>query len=145
VHRQFKYYRITSPRVAAMMESITVVAAIDCPPRYQPKSAKDAVLGAARICYDHFAGRFGVALSDALVARDFINSPILAARSRHLAWRSFAIRTSTWTRMDQSACSAARVSIGANGDIMLPVSLAPACAGVHSSADGWRASRARVQ
>jgi DNA-binding transcriptional ArsR family regulator len=72
VHRQFKYYRIASPRVAAMMESITVVAAIDCPPRYQPKSAKDDALGAARICYDHFAGRFGVALSDALVARDFI-------------------------------------------------------------------------
>ncbi len=72
VHRQFKYYRIASPRVAAMMESITVVAAIDCPPRYQPKSAKDDALRAARICYDHFAGRFGVALSEALVARDFI-------------------------------------------------------------------------
>jgi DNA-binding transcriptional ArsR family regulator len=39
VHRQFKYHRIASPRVAAMMESIKVVAAIDCPPRHQPKSA----------------------------------------------------------------------------------------------------------
>jgi DNA-binding transcriptional ArsR family regulator len=72
VHRQFKYYRIASPRVAAMMESITVVAAIDCPPRYQPKSAKDDALTTARTCYDHFAGRLGVALSDALLARDFI-------------------------------------------------------------------------
>ena len=72
VHRQFKYYRIASPRVAAMMESIKVVAAIDCPPRYQPKSAKDDALRSARTCYDHFAGRFGVALADALVARDFI-------------------------------------------------------------------------
>lgn len=72
VRRQFKYYRIASPRVAAMMESIKVVAAIDCPPRYQPKSAKDDALRSARTCYDHFAGRFGVALADTLVARDFI-------------------------------------------------------------------------
>lgn len=73
VHRQFKYYRIASSRVAAMMESITVVAAIDCPPRYQPRSAKADALRAARTCYDHFAGRFGVALADALVARGFVN------------------------------------------------------------------------
>lgn len=55
-----------------MMESITVVAAIDCPPRHQPKSAKEDALRMARTCYDHFAGRFGVALADALVVRDFI-------------------------------------------------------------------------
>ena len=72
-HRQFKYYRIASPRVAAMMESIKVVAAIDCPPRYRPKSAKDDAIRSARTCYDHFAGRFGVALADALVARDLVN------------------------------------------------------------------------
>jgi DNA-binding transcriptional ArsR family regulator len=72
VHRQFKYYRIASPRVAAMMESIKVVAAIDCPPRHQPRSAQDDALRTARTCYDHFAGRFGVALADALVARGFI-------------------------------------------------------------------------
>lgn len=72
VHRQFKYYRIASPRVAAMMESIKVVAAIDCPRRHQPKSAKDDALRTARTCYDHFAGRLGVALADALVTREFI-------------------------------------------------------------------------
>lgn len=72
LHRQFKYYRIASPRVAAMMESIKVVAAIDCPPRYHPKSAKDNALRMARTCYDHFAGRLGVALADVLVARDFL-------------------------------------------------------------------------
>ena len=72
VHRQFKYYRIASPHVAAMMESIKVVAAIDCPPRHRPKSAKDDALRAARTCYDHFAGRFGVALADGLVERGVI-------------------------------------------------------------------------
>jgi DNA-binding transcriptional ArsR family regulator len=73
VHRQFKYYRIASARVAQMMESIKVVAAIDCPPRHQPKSAKDDALRTARTCYDHFAGRFGVSLADALVARNLID------------------------------------------------------------------------
>ena len=72
VHRQFKYYRIASPRVAQMMESIKVVAAIDCPPRHQPKSAKDDALRSARTCYDHFAGRLGVALANALVARGLV-------------------------------------------------------------------------
>ena len=71
-HRQFKYYRIASRRVAQMMESIKVVAAIDCPPRHQPKSAKDDALRAARTCYDHFAGLFGVALADSLVARGVV-------------------------------------------------------------------------
>jgi DNA-binding transcriptional ArsR family regulator len=53
VHRQFKYYRIALPRVAAMMGSIKVVAAIDCPPRYQPKSANADAIRSARTCYDH--------------------------------------------------------------------------------------------
>lgn len=71
-HQQYKYYRIASPRVAQMMKSIKVVAAIDCPPRHKPKSAKDDAVRAARTCYDHFAGRFGVALADAFVARGLV-------------------------------------------------------------------------
>ena len=66
--RRFSYYRIASPLVAAMLESIKVVAAIDVPPRRQPRSANDAGLRFARSCYDHLAGRVGVAVTDALVA-----------------------------------------------------------------------------
>jgi DNA-binding transcriptional ArsR family regulator len=72
VRRRFKYFRIASPRVATMLESIKVVAAIDCPPRYSPKSAKEVALRNARTCYDHFAGRLGVALADALIARGLV-------------------------------------------------------------------------
>jgi DNA-binding transcriptional ArsR family regulator len=35
--RRFRYYRIASPLVAGMLESITAVAAIEVPPRHQPR------------------------------------------------------------------------------------------------------------
>ena len=66
--RRFAYYRIASPLVAAMLESIKVVAAIEVPPRRQPRSANDEALRFARSCYDHMAGKVGVAITDALVA-----------------------------------------------------------------------------
>src|SRR2546423_7332336 len=59
--RRFSYYRIASPLVATMLESIKVVAAIEVPPRRQPRSANDDALRFARSCYDHLAGRVGVA------------------------------------------------------------------------------------
>ena len=37
--RRFAYYRIASPLVAQMLESIKAVAAIEVPPRHQPRSA----------------------------------------------------------------------------------------------------------
>ena len=63
---------ITSPLVARMLESTKVVAAIDAPPRYQPRSAQDAALRLARTCYDHLAGHLGVAIADTLSARGLI-------------------------------------------------------------------------
>lgn len=42
--QRYRYYRIASPLVARMLESIKVVAAIEVPPRYQPRSARDAAL-----------------------------------------------------------------------------------------------------
>jgi DNA-binding transcriptional ArsR family regulator len=70
--RRNRYYRIASPLVARMLESIKAVAAIETPPRYQPRSAQDDALRFARTCYDHVAGRLGVAIADALVAKKFV-------------------------------------------------------------------------
>ncbi len=70
--RRFNYYRITSPLVARMLESIKVVAALEVPPRYQPRSARDDALRFARTCYDHLAGYVAVAIADALTARGYI-------------------------------------------------------------------------
>jgi DNA-binding transcriptional ArsR family regulator len=64
-----RYHRLATPAVAQMMESIMRVASgLDTA---RPKLAvgpRDAAMRAARTCYDHLAGRLGVALADALVA-----------------------------------------------------------------------------
>jgi DNA-binding transcriptional ArsR family regulator len=70
--RRFSYYRIASPRVATMLESMKVVAAIEVPPRRQPRSANEEAIRFARTCYDHLAGQVGVAVTDALVAMGHI-------------------------------------------------------------------------
>ena len=67
-----RYHRIASPAVARMMESIMQVASDMEPPRPRlTVGPRDAALRAARTCYDHLAGRLGVALADALVAQGF--------------------------------------------------------------------------
>jgi DNA-binding transcriptional ArsR family regulator len=70
--RRFSYYRIASPLIATMLESMKVVAAIEVPPRHLPRSAHDDALRFARSCYDHLAGQVGVAVTDALVAMGHI-------------------------------------------------------------------------
>ena len=69
---RYCYYRIASPLVARMLESIIAVAAIEVPSRHQPRSARDEALRFARTCYDHLAGQVGVAIADALVANGSI-------------------------------------------------------------------------
>jgi DNA-binding transcriptional ArsR family regulator len=69
---RFSYYRIASPLVASMLESMKLVAALELPPRYQPRSIQDAQMRFARTCYDHLAGQVAVALSDSLAARNFV-------------------------------------------------------------------------
>jgi len=63
-----RYHRLASPAVAAMMESIMQVASrLEPTGRRLVVGPRDAALRAARTCYDHLAGRLGVALSDAMV------------------------------------------------------------------------------
>src|SRR5215831_16283427 len=71
-NRRNSYYRIASPLVARMLESIKAVAALEVPPRYQPRSKQEDQLRFARTCYDHLAGRLGVAIADALVAKGYV-------------------------------------------------------------------------
>lgn len=60
-----RYHRLGSPMVARMIESIMQVAAISRP--VIATGPRDIGVRAARTCYDHLAGRLGVALCDALV------------------------------------------------------------------------------
>lgn len=63
-----RYYRLASPMVGQMLEGLMAVAAIQGPPRHRPSTPRDRALLLGRSCYDHLAGRLGVALADALVA-----------------------------------------------------------------------------
>ena len=66
-----RYYRLASPLVAQMLESVMVVAG-DRISQLRPLTKASEELRAARSCYDHLAGRLGVACAEALTARGFI-------------------------------------------------------------------------
>lgn len=61
-----RYYSIESPDVARMIEGLTVLAGKSASQPFAPRTPSR--LRAARTCYDHLAGSFGVALHDRMVA-----------------------------------------------------------------------------
>ena len=63
-----RYHRLASPAVAQMVEGVMQVASgLGTPPPRLVVGPRDAALRAARTCYDHLAGRLGVALEERLV------------------------------------------------------------------------------
>jgi DNA-binding transcriptional ArsR family regulator len=66
-----RYFRLASPTVGDMIDGIVAVALLKRP-RHRPLSRQARALSAARICYDHLAGRLSVSLTDSLVARECI-------------------------------------------------------------------------
>jgi DNA-binding transcriptional ArsR family regulator len=71
-HGRHRYFRLASPLVGRMLESMMAVASTQSPPRYRPSSRIDDDLRQARTCYDHLAGRLGVALADALTGHGYV-------------------------------------------------------------------------
>ena len=66
-----RYHRLATPTVARMVESIMQVAS-DLPAQKRLTTGpRDAALRDARTCYDHLAGKLGVALADALVSKGY--------------------------------------------------------------------------
>jgi DNA-binding transcriptional ArsR family regulator len=71
VQGRHRYFRLASAEVARMLEQIAVVAGdVPTAPRATPRVP--AHLREARTCYDHMAGRLGVAIADGLTARGAI-------------------------------------------------------------------------
>ena len=71
---RFHHHRLASPLVAEMLEAIMQVAAHrQVTPARRAFNPKDEALRKARTCYDHFAGKLGVALADALVAQGIVD------------------------------------------------------------------------
>jgi DNA-binding transcriptional ArsR family regulator len=69
-----RYFRLASPEIARMLESMMVVAN-DANPAEQRRRATpriDPNLRRARTCYDHLAGQLGVGIADRLVAQGIV-------------------------------------------------------------------------
>lgn len=66
-----RYFRLASPAVARALETLMALSA-DGPPRHRPKARCDEAMARARTCYDHLAGKLGVALADKMVERELI-------------------------------------------------------------------------
>lgn len=120
-----RYYRLAGPHVGAALEALSHVA-----PARPVTSLRQAgharALGHARTCYDHLAGRCGVALHDALLDRAWLTPAydvtplgaerlaawgvdVEAARSRR---RSFARPCLDWTERRPHLAGALAAGIG---------------------------------
>ncbi|AIA07771.1 transcriptional regulator [Streptomyces noursei] len=68
-----RYYRLATPDVARALEQLALIAR-PLPVRSLNADTRAKALLRARLCYDHLAGRLGVALMDALLAGDLLRA-----------------------------------------------------------------------
>ncbi|NQW09061.1 MAG: helix-turn-helix transcriptional regulator [Alphaproteobacteria bacterium] len=67
-----RYFRLASAEAAHLLESLAVFAGERRVPK-TPRFPKDDAMRTGRTCYDHLAGRLGVALADGLVASGYLD------------------------------------------------------------------------
>jgi DNA-binding transcriptional ArsR family regulator len=68
-----RYFTLASPQTAEGLEALARI----CPPRTARSltaSREDAALRFARMCYDHLAGKLGVAILDAVLIKDWLQA-----------------------------------------------------------------------
>ena len=66
-----RYYGLSGPQVASMLEAIMGVAASVGPKRVRP-GPREPKMREARVCYDHLAGEHAVRMLDSLLARKIL-------------------------------------------------------------------------
>ncbi|WP_030232695.1 ArsR/SmtB family transcription factor [Streptomyces sp. NRRL S-350] len=86
-----RYVRVASPAVATLLEDLTSFAESGGSgppaPRTLGEATRLSAEARARTCYDHLAGRLGVAVSDALLARGLVADDTGPAVTEHgRAW-----------------------------------------------------------
>jgi DNA-binding transcriptional ArsR family regulator len=69
-----RYLRLASPQVAQLIEDMAILAGQPAPARSLRTVRATAELAGARTCYDHLAGRLGVAIFDAMVTAGVISA-----------------------------------------------------------------------
>lgn len=96
-----RYHRLASLEVAGVLEAMMRIAGEDgARPR---RASGDAALRAARTCYDHLAGKLGVAVADALARQKLVELDFDAARLTPAGEKALAD-----FGIDIAACAAGR-------------------------------------
>ena len=101
---RYRYYCLASPQVMEAAEDLFAIHGTPLLPRDgRSDEPKIAPLRSARLCYDHLAGRLGVALSDRLQDLGFV----------HLVGRDYTVTESGWDRfatlgLERAALESAR-------------------------------------
>jgi hypothetical protein len=85
-----RYFRLASPKVFEMLDSIMTVA-IANKPKFRPLSREDEELSEARICYDHLVARLSVDITVFFTARSDISLGKRTARLTSTARTAGAI------------------------------------------------------
>ncbi|GLY53874.1 transcriptional regulator [Lentzea sp. NBRC 102530] len=77
-HRQgrHRYVALAGPHVAELLESMAAFAGPRVPPRGLRAAAVSEAMARGRTCYDHLAGRLGIALKTGLVDLGVVNAEL---------------------------------------------------------------------
>ncbi|MDI3417726.1 ArsR/SmtB family transcription factor [Streptomyces luteolus] len=82
-----RYVRLAGPEAAALIEALASYAPDTPRPRNLHQSVRLGAEARARTCYDHLAGQLGVALADAMIARNLVADDAgLAVTPEGRAW-----------------------------------------------------------
>ncbi|GAA3736183.1 DNA-binding transcriptional ArsR family regulator [Spinactinospora alkalitolerans] len=96
-----RYLRLADVETADLIERLTAhLPRIDDPPRGLREVRAEHAMVQARTCYDHLAGRLGVAIADAMAARGLLaRESGLAITERGRAWfADLGADPATWPR-----------------------------------------------
>ncbi|MCF6378151.1 winged helix-turn-helix domain-containing protein [Nocardioides KLBMP 9356] len=88
-HRQgrHRYVALAGPDVASAIEALAALGQEEVrPPRSMRQARTNAALARARLCYDHFAGGLGIAITDGLIAKGVVEPHSLELSRRGSAW-----------------------------------------------------------
>lgn len=83
-----RYVRLAGPRAARLVEDLAAhVAQVPDPPRTLRSASASSAMARGRTCYDHLAGRLGVAIAEAMAARGLLRQhPGLTLTDAGLRW-----------------------------------------------------------
>ncbi|WP_335988956.1 ArsR/SmtB family transcription factor [Glycomyces sp. MUSA5-2] len=95
-----RYVQLADPETAALIESLAGHFPAAAAPTGLRASTASAALARGRTCYDHLAGRLGVAVTDAMTGRGLIDRDAgfaLSDKGRDWMTAELGVDTATWS------------------------------------------------